>query len=111
MRHRGRVALILIATFLFLQGVADAKLFSGKVVSIDPQAGQLVISQVDPISGSLQEQSFSAGSETEYVGVLALDELEVGDEVAVSAEEAVEGEALKAASIELVENEEPAAQT
>lgn len=100
MKGMRKVAIAALAALLFLQGIAEAKILSGKVVRVNPQAGEVTLSLKDLASGIPMEKTFAVSEETEYLGFAALEELSAGTEVSVTTREGEPGEAEELESIE-----------
>ena len=79
--------LVLLVGFFMLQGTADAKLVSGKVDSVDVAAKTITISSTDSATGAESKNTVSISDSATYTGVASLDQVQVGDEVWVEAEE------------------------
>lgn len=82
-----KLVIALMFATLVLQGVANAKLVGGKVVSIDAAASTVTISQTNPETGVNENVTVWANDKTAYAGVDSLSGLSADEEVWVDAEE------------------------
>lgn len=80
------VIVLMLATLVF-QGAAYAKLVGGKVVSTDPAANTVTVSQTNPETGAVENVTISVNEKTTYAGADSLSGLKADDEVWVDAEE------------------------
>ena len=87
MKRMQVVMLILLATFMLVQGVAYAKTVEGKVVSTDVAANSLTVSKTDAVTGASEDVVISVTDTTTYSGAASLIELKAGDQVSVEAEQ------------------------
>lgn len=81
-----KITVMIMAVLFLAQGLAFAEAVSGKVAKVDLEAKQVVVSLTDAQTGATEEKSVTVGDDTEYVGVAALSDVQVGDEVNVAAE-------------------------
>ena len=86
----------LFSALIVFQGVASAKVISGKIDTIDAAANKLSVT--DPTAGPVD---ILVSATTTYTGVTSLADLKAGQEVSVEASEGAAG--LSAASVKLAE--------
>ena len=81
---------MLIAVLAF-QGVASAKMVSGKIAGVDAAGKKLTIDTTDPASGSVSKVDIMVSDATQYSGAKALADLKEGQEVSIDASEDATG--------------------
>ena len=79
--------LVLAVALTLFQGVANAKVVSGKITGIDATANKLSISYTDLATSKEEQVEIAVKPETTYSGVASLGDLKEGQEVSVEAEE------------------------
>jgi hypothetical protein len=86
MKRLSAIMLVLLVAFVAFQGVAEAKLVSGKVAAVDTEASTLSVKVMDPATGAESEVTIAVNESTAYKGVAAIGDLQPGAEVWINAE-------------------------
>lgn len=81
------VLAVLLVACVGLNGVALAKMISGKVAMMNAETNILELSRTNPETGAEEKVELSIAPETTYTGVASSSELAAGDLVLVQAEE------------------------
>lgn len=85
------MAILVLAAILCFQGVADAKMVAGKVVSTDVTANTVTIS-TPSATGAMEDAIISVAAETQFLGATSIADLSQGDVISATVtEQTVEG--------------------
>lgn len=95
MRHNA--LWIAVFGFIAMQGVASAETISGKITQVNPQDNSFRLSRTDQAAGD--ELKIGIEDNTQFSGVQSLDELSIGDDVQVEADQNVLTRAWKASAV------------
>lgn len=101
-----------LVMMMCIQTIAEAKMLSGQVVSVDLKSNKIIVSTLDSLTGKSENLSVVSGKKTLFKGLENLKDLSAGDALVVTvsnekSDESYEAESYEAESIERINVVEP----
>ena len=101
MKNRLLSCLVVVVALTLFQGVASAKMVSGKISGIDAVTSKLSVSYTDLATSKEEKVEIAVKPETTYSGVASFQDLKEGQEVMIDAAENEGAPGLTASSIKI----------
>lgn len=79
------IAMVVLAAFVMVQGLAMAEMVSGKISAVSADSKSIKVNRINATSGAAEDIDIWVNDETQYAGAASLAELQAGDEVSIDA--------------------------
>ena len=94
------IAMVVLAAFVMVQGLAIAEMVSGKISAVNSETKSIKVNRINATTGTAENVDIWVSEATQYAGAASLAELQAGDEVSIDASQDATTGNWMAASVE-----------